>query len=109
LHEVADWLQHKQTSKQTYGGRIWLQIGCSLVAVVWSCNRAPVARINRRHQARRVQARLRSVAAVSRRFGRHRVFRQKQDYMIISKLAIIVGMPKIANLPMLVKNKQLKY
>ena len=29
--------------------------------------------------------------------------------MIISKLAIIVGMPKIANLPMLVKNKQLKY
>ena len=55
-----------------------------------------------------VPARRGSVAAVSRLFGRLRVFRQKQDYMIISKLAIIIGIPKIANLTTLIKDTQLK-
>jgi hypothetical protein len=48
-----------------------------------------------------------SVAADSLDIQRHRVFVQKWDYMIFSKLAILAGDAKSANLPTLVKNKQL--
>lgn len=50
-----------------------------------------------------------SVAVDSLASQRLRVFVQKWDYMIFSKLAILAGDAKSANLPTLVKNKQLNH
>lgn len=49
----------------------------------------------------------RSVAAVPRRFQQRSVLIQKWEKVIFSKLAISVGATKSANLPTIVKNKQL--